>query len=120
MKIVISSTGSDLSSPVDERFGRAKGFVIFDTESNTFEFADNNQVLNTPSGAGIQAAKHVTDLNADILLTGHCGPKAFRALNAAEVKIFIGIKGTVQDALDAFNNNQLELASGADVEGHWA
>ncbi len=119
MKIAITSTGSDLSSSVDERFGRAKGFVIYDTENNTLEFADNDQVLNTPSGAGIQAAKHVTDLHADVLLTGHCGPKAFRALNAAEVKIYTGIKGTVQDALNAFNENKLELASDADVEGHW-
>ncbi len=30
MKIAITATGKDMTSEVDSRFGRAKGFIIYD------------------------------------------------------------------------------------------
>ncbi len=119
MKIAVTSQGKDLGSQVDPRFGRAAGFIIYDTESGSFEYAGNEQNLSLPQGAGIQAAQNVAETGIEAVLTGHVGPKAFKALSHGRIKIYLGASGTVQQALDAFNKGEYELADDADKEGHW-
>ena len=119
MRIAISSTGKDLDSNLDPRFGRAAYFIILDSETMDFKAVENTQNLSLPQGAGIQAGKKVTDHHVDALITGHCGPKAFKVLQSAGVKIALGANGKVTDAIDQFQNGELEIASEADVKGHW-
>ncbi len=120
MKIVITSEGSGLNSRVDPRFGRAKFFVLFDTETGDVLSHDNAQNLNAPQGAGIQAAQAIARLGAEAVLTGHVGPKAFTTLQAANIAVYTGASGTVSEAVEQFKNNQLPLAAKPNVEGHWA
>ncbi len=119
MKIAITSQGADLSSQVDPRFGRARMFIIYDVDSGEFEAVDNEQNLNAAQGAGIQAAQNVADQGVEYVLTGHCGPKAFSALNAAGVKVIVGVEGSVQEAIEKFKAGELKPTDAADVDGHW-
>ena len=119
MKIAITTTGKTLDAEVDPRFGRATAFAIYDVERDEFELADNAQNLNAAQGAGIQAAQNVASKEVSFLLTGHCGPKAFRTLSVAGIKVIIGVKGTIRQAIDDFKADKLTSASSADVEGHW-
>ena len=64
MKVVITSLGETLESPVDQRFGRARYFILYDTESNEWSVHDNKQNLNAAQGAGIQAGQKVVELGA--------------------------------------------------------
>jgi len=93
---------------------------VIDSETGSFESHPNTQSLNAAQGAGIQSAETVSRLGAGVVLTGHCGPKAFRALQAAGIQIATGAEGTVQQAVEAFKQGTLKLAEKADVEGHWA
>jgi predicted Fe-Mo cluster-binding NifX family protein len=120
MRIAFTTSGNTLDSPLDSRFGRAPGFLVYDTDSGTFEFVDNQQSLNAAQGAGIQAAETVVRSGAKNLVTGHCGPKAFRVLIAAGVKVYNTDQPTVAAALEAFKAGALRPAESADVEGHWA
>lgn len=119
MKIAISSSGDDLGAKMDTRFGRAAKFVVVDLENDSVEAFDNTQNLNAAQGAGIQSAETVCNLGADVLISGHCGPKAFKALTAAKIKVFCCSEETVGDALEAYKNGKLEELASADVEGHW-
>ena len=119
MKVAITAQGTELSSPVDPRFGRAKMFVIYDLDTDQFDVVDNQQNLTAAQGAGIQAAESVARHAVDYVLTGHCGPKAFRALDAAGVKVVAGLQGSVQEAIDKFRAGELKPAARADVQGHW-
>jgi len=119
MKIAITVQDENLESPVDPRFGRARYLLIVDTDSQEQAFHDNTQNLNAVRGAGIQAAENVVRFGANALLTGHCGPKAFRALKAAGIEVYVGVSGSVRDVLDRFNKGEYSPAAGADVEGHW-
>ena len=119
MKVIVTSQGRELSSPVDPRFGRAKYFIVVDTETGDFSAADNSQNLNAAQGAGIQAGKNVVDLGAKAVITGHVGPKAFATLQAAGVEIYTDAAGTVADAMEQFNAGKLKQAGAANVEGHW-
>ena len=119
MKLTVTSQGQQLSSPVDPRFGRAKYFIVVDTETGDFTVADNSQNLNAAQGAGIQAGKNVVDLGAKAVVTGHVGPKAFATLQAGGVSIYTGASGTVADAVEQFKAGKLTQSNGADVQGHW-
>ncbi len=119
MKVCVTSQGEDLSAAVDPRFGRARWFLLVDSETGEFEVIDNKQNLNAASGAGVQAGTNVVEAGADVVLTGHVGPRGFAVLNAADVEVFVGAEGTVQDAVDAWREGKLEQASGADVPSHW-
>jgi len=120
MKLAITSQGQELSSPVDPRFGRAKYFVVVDTETGQASAVDNSVNLNAAQGAGIQAGKKVAELGAQALVTGHVGPKAFATLQAGGVQIYTGATGTVADAVEQFKAGTLKQAAAADVAGHWA
>ena len=119
MKIAFSAQGKDTASQTDSRFGRAKYFVVVDTETGAFTAHDNSQNLNAPQGAGIQSAKNVNDFGAEAVVSGNVGPKAFAALQSAGIAIYTGATGTVQEALEAFKGGTLNKADKASVEGHW-
>ncbi len=119
MKVVVTSQGKDMDAPVDLRFGRAPWFIVVDTETGEYEAVSNEQNLNAPQGAGIQAADNVARTGARALVTGNCGPNAFRTLSEAEIKVYMGSSGTVAEAVEAFKRGDLGAADEANVEGHW-
>jgi len=110
MKIAISSTGPDLDSQVDPRFGRCRYFLIIDRETREFEAVQNPHVL-TMGGAGIQSAQLVANKGAEVILTGNCGPNAFQTLSAVGVKVIVGIAGTVREAIERYKRGDLQPAT---------
>ncbi len=90
MKIAISAEGPTTQDIVDPRFGRAAGFVIYDTETKTLEYIDNGAAQATTQGAGLMAVETVVEAGTKVVLSGYIGPKALEALQA------VGL-GTVQD-----------------------
>ena len=121
MKIAVTSYGEDLASKIDRSFGRAKWFVIVDKETKTVEVHSNTQNVNAAQGAGIQAAQNISDLGADVVLTGNVGPNAYKTLNAAAIRIFIVGKNieTVEEAISEWESGTLQEVSEATIEGHW-
>ena len=119
MVIAISAQGTDLKGEVEPRFGRAKHFLIVDTETMGFEVVRNEQNLSLPQGAGIQAAQNLANHEPEVVLTGNCGPKAFKTLQAAGIKVVVGVSGKIEDAIQAYLRGQFEHAKDANVEGHW-
>jgi len=120
MKIVVTAMGCNPESQVDPRFGRAAKFVLVDTETREVSAVDNDQGVNVPQGAGVQAADTVSRIGAELVITGHCGPKAFRALEAAGIQVVVGAEGTVTEAIDRYAAGELQPAKAANKEGHWA
>ncbi len=119
MKVAVTATGPDLDHEVYPRFGRAKYFLLVDTETMQWRAIQNSTSLELAQGAGIQAAHTVLKECPDVVLTGNCGPKAFKVLEARGVKVALGAKGTVRQALKDFLDGKYETASGPNVPGHW-
>jgi predicted Fe-Mo cluster-binding NifX family protein len=120
MKIVVTTSGNDLQAPLDPRFGRAAGYLVYDSECSTYKRIDNAKSQETSHGAGILAAELVARSGAKVLISGHCGPKAFRVLQAAGVKVYNCAAATVAEALEQYRAGKLVEAESADVSGHWA
>jgi predicted Fe-Mo cluster-binding NifX family protein len=119
MRIAVTSKAKGLDSEVDPRFGRAPFIVIVDSESMETETVDNAGNVHALKGAGIQAAATMSQKKVDVVLTGHCGPNAFKALTAAKIGVANGARGSVRDAVTSYLDGTLPLSQEADVEGHW-
>jgi predicted Fe-Mo cluster-binding NifX family protein len=119
MKIAVTAKGRDIDSQVDPRFGRAAFIQVIDLENGKVDVIDNAENMNAFKGAGIQAAVSVGDSGAQVLLTGYCGPNAFKTLDAAGVKVANDVAGTVSEAVNAFKSGRVVFAEGANVAAHW-
>ena len=120
MKILITAKGKQISDEVDPRFGRAKFFVLVDTDTNEVTAHDNSQNLNAAQGAGIQAAQSVTQLGAEAVISGNVGPNAFQTLNADGIKMYLCPQATVEEAVRKFKAGELKEVASANVQGHWS
>lgn len=119
MKILFTTSGDSLKAPLDKRFGRCQNFLVYNTETKKETLIKNNQNLNAVQGAGIQAAQNVLKEKVESVITGHCGPKAFKVLSEGRVKIYNTEIKTIEAALEAFLSGKLQASQAADVEGHW-
>ena len=119
MRVAVTCQEENLDAEVDPRFGRAPKFLVIDTDTLSFDVVENKQTLDLPQGAGIQAAQNVLAYHPDAVLTGNCGPKAFRVLRSAGVDVVVGVKGTIRDAVQAYTAGEYTAADRANVEGHW-
>lgn len=114
MKIAISVSGNDLSSEIDPRFGRARGFLLVDSETEGFQHLANPNI-DASGGAGIQTAQMVVDRGAEAVITGNVGPNAYRVLETAGLKVFTGASGKAQEALADYKSGRLDAAASATV-----
>jgi predicted Fe-Mo cluster-binding NifX family protein len=114
MKICVTSEGMSLDSKLDPRFGRCKYFIFVDTDTLECKVTENMNA-EFSGGAGIQSGQLVISAGAKAVLTGNVGPNAFQTLNAAGIKIYTGLSGTVKSAVKKFKNGELKATDSASV-----
>ncbi len=119
MKVAVTAKGTTLEDEVDPRFGRAPYIVIVDTDTMAVEAIDNSENVNTFKGAGIQAATMVADRGAEVLMTGYCGPNAFKTVQAAGMKVVSDVSGTVGEAVRSLQEGSVTFSEAANTDGHW-
>jgi len=117
MRVAVTSRGTTLNDPVDPRFGRCANFVIVETDDMSFDAVENSNAA-AGGGAGIQSAQLVAERDAKVVLTGNCGPNAFRTLEAAGIQVVIGAGGTVRDAIEQYKAGKLSATGTPNVESH--
>ena len=117
MKVAVTSKGTTLDDSVDPRFGRCAHFVIVETDDMSFEAVANSNAA-AGGGAGIQSAQLVSEKDAKVVLTGNCGPNAFRTLEAAGIQVVIGAGGTVHEAVEEYKAGRLRVTGSPNVESH--
>jgi predicted Fe-Mo cluster-binding NifX family protein len=118
VKIAITSSGPTLDSQVDPRFGRAQYLLIVDTDRMDVEAIENPNVA-AGGGAGIQTSQMVAHTGARAVLTGNCGPNAFRTLSAANIQVYTNLCGTVRDVIQSFTRGELAPIADPSVPSHF-
>jgi len=118
VKIAVTATGKSLDAKIDPRFGRCPYFLVVDTDTMEFETIDN-QNLSLGGGAGIQSAKQVVEKGVQFVLTGNCGPNAYRTLSAAGISVIVGCSGVVREVVEQFKAGKLNASSGPNVASHF-
>ena len=117
MKVAVSSSGQDIDSRIDPRFGRCAYFLMVETDDMSFEVIDNESA-SLSGGAGIQSAQFVISKGAKAVITGNCGPNAVKTLSAARLTVFLGITGTIKEAVEKCKSGNLVPADKANVSEH--
>lgn len=118
MKVAVSSSGKNLDSQIDPRFGRCAYFMIVETDDMNFEVFDNENIA-LGGGAGIQSAQFVASKGIQAVITGNCGTNAVRTLSAAGIKLFVGQSGTVKEAIERYKNRELRSTDEPSVSDHY-
>lgn len=120
MKIAICTKDASKDSAVDVRFGRAGCFAVYDETSGQWEFVVNDQNMQASQGAGLQAAQHIIDAGADVLIAANVGPKAMAVMRQEKIKVYqLSEEATAADALRMYQEKGLREMSAANVDGHW-
>jgi predicted Fe-Mo cluster-binding NifX family protein len=114
MKIAVSSTGTDLSATIDERFGRCRHFLIVETDDMSVEVMDNTNA-ELSSSAGIQSASQVANAGAKVVITGNCGPKAMQVFNQTQIPVILGQHGVIRDVIETFKKGDLDASTSGNL-----
>ena len=88
MKTLISSTGNNLDSGFDLRFGRAGWFCLLDEETGETSFYENEN-KEASHGAGTKAVEKVVELGASRVISGDFGPKAKELLEKFNIQMVL-------------------------------
>jgi len=118
MKICVTSQGNNLDSLVDPRFGRCQYFIIVDTDTMEYKAIENSNIA-AGGGAGIQSAQLIANEGVKTVLTGNCGPNAFRVFSGAGIQIMTGVSGVVREAIEKFKRGEFKDVSGPTVGSHF-
>jgi predicted Fe-Mo cluster-binding NifX family protein len=118
MKIAVSATGPSLDAEVDPRFGRCAYFLFVETADWSFEAVANANVT-LGGGAGVQSGQLVAEKGVEYLLTGNCGPNAYRTLEAAGIKVVTGCSGTVRQAVEGLQSGAWTAIQQPNVDSHF-
>lgn len=119
MKVAVTSQGPHMNSPVDPHFGRARYFLLVESDTGATAVYGNRRRRRSSHTAGMQAAGTLIGLGVRAVITKHIGPRAFATLQAAEVEVY-GVQGrAVRDAVEGFKAGELQRLCEANVEEHW-
>ena len=116
MKIAVSSSGDNLQSGIDPRFGRCRNFIIIEIDDMSF-FTIENSAQYVGHGAGTKAAQDLMRHKITAVISGNFGPNAFQVLNSANIEMYSS-SGSVEMAVESFKRGELVEVNQPSRAGH--
>jgi predicted Fe-Mo cluster-binding NifX family protein len=110
MKIALATDGNNLKDKVALHFGRAKNFLIFDKEKETFEVFENPEIKGKELPPDFLAKQGVKAVIAFSL-----GPRAFEKFKNYKIEVFKAIEGTILENIEKFKEGKLKKLSKEDI-----
>ena len=119
MKIALSSAGFSEYSLLSPSLGKCPNFLIYDTETKSYECFENKARLEDKSN-GPKAIRNLVSNGVDHLITYHIGRNAFNEAKLSGLPVFMSPQGeVVNNALKKYFNNELkELNIFDELETH--
>jgi predicted Fe-Mo cluster-binding NifX family protein len=109
MKVSVPVMGDKgLDEIVGGHFGKSPGYVIYDTESKTAVTIKNTS--EHLGGVGFPP-ELLAKNGVNVVACSNLGPKAVDMLASLNIEVYVGARGTVRDALEAWQRGELEAAS---------
>ena len=100
MKIAVTYENGEIF----QHFGHTSEFKIYNVENNKVE---NSEIFNTNGSGHGALATLLKQENVDVLICGGIGAGAQNALRDQGIKLFGGVSGKADDAVNEYLNNNL-------------
>ena len=97
-----------LEGTVEQHFGKAPMYTVFDTESEQISVLPNTS--EHMGGVGLPP-EHLSKNGIEIMLCAGLGYKAVKMFESYGIKVFVGASGTVKSTLDAWKAGLLKEAT---------
>jgi len=98
-----------------QHFGHTAQFKLYEVENGEIV---NSEVVDTNGSGHGALAGLLSSLNADVLICGGIGGGAQMALAQAGIKLFGGVNGNADEAVEAFLANSLNYDPEAKCDHH--
>lgn len=109
MKVAVAKDGEFVA----EHFGHCTEYAFFTVENGRIS---EEQLLVAPAHAPGVIPKFLNEKGADVVLAGGMGQGAIEFFNEFGIKVFIGVCGTIEDAVKSYADGTLE--TGQNVCNH--
>ncbi|MBN2638012.1 MAG: NifB/NifX family molybdenum-iron cluster-binding protein [Bacteroidales bacterium] len=108
MKVLFSAKSEGWNAPMDDRFGRAEGFTLYNEETDELTWHSNQENKQAEHGVGIQAAQLVAMLQANVVITGgNFGPKASSLIQKTGAEMIEDMNNmSVKQAYESYKSKQ--------------
>jgi predicted Fe-Mo cluster-binding NifX family protein len=103
MLVLIGSDGNNLESPIAKRFGHANYFILYNTETKSFETFENREEEHNHKNLEDYLEKKV-----EVFIVGNIGPHAFEIINTPKSKVYLARKMSVLQAVEKYLNGELK------------
>jgi len=100
MKIALCAKEGNIDSMVDERFARAKYFIIFDSDTEEVKTISNS--VDDAHGAGPKAIQLLADEGVSVIIAPPLGKNAEMAAEGAKIEVVEQINSSVKNNIDNY------------------
>jgi len=106
-----------IESLVFNHFGSAKGFILFDTETDEMKTVTNKDIGH--ESGRCQPLKALDGEVVDAIVVSGIGTGALQKLNASNIRVFHVVEGTVNENLELIKSGKLpKFLPGMTCKGH--
>lgn len=102
MKIAVTYKNGEIF----QHFGHTEQFKIYEVEDGKVVFAE---IADTDGSGHGALAGFLKSVNADVLICGGIGDGAKNALSSAGIKLYGGVSGNADEAIEAFLSGNLKF-----------
>jgi predicted Fe-Mo cluster-binding NifX family protein/S1-C subfamily serine protease len=107
-KVVIPSTGRSLKSDIAQLLDDARYFLMFGL--GTYDVV-SNPYYRDKRATGTEIAQFIVSEGGSIVICNNISATALKSLKDLKVKVYTGFVGTVQQAIDIYNDGRLKDSS---------
>lgn len=115
-RMAVTSKGDGLDGEIAP-MARSNFFIIFEGSPDN-RMVMENLVRKGGSESAIKTAAELAKQKVDIVITGTIGPRAFKQLESAGVKVHAGCEGTVSEILEKCLKGKLPICKKATYGGY--
>lgn len=104
-----------MDAVVSDHFGKAPSYTLVDSETMEVKVFVNESDHNGGKGS---PPEHISRYGAQVVLAAGAGAGAINKLNEYGIKVYLGSKGTVREAVDSWKAGMLKEADAKSACAH--
>ncbi len=103
MKVAVPTNGENLEDLIVSHFGRARNYLIYDTDTKNFEVFPNPEVVDKEESP----PEFLNKMGVNIVICFNLGQKAFEKFEDFRIKIYEALEKNIAENIKDFQNRKL-------------